>query len=104
VIADGAGRGGRNLEYLAGLTLGLGGAPGIYALAVDTDGLDGNADHAGAMVVPETLARGGAAGLSLAGLLAASDSYRWFDACNLLLKPGPTRTNVNDFRLILCIP
>jgi glycerate 2-kinase len=104
VIADGAGRGGRNLEYLAGLTLGLGGAPGIYALAVDTDGLDGNADHAGAMVVPETLARGGAAGLSLAALLAASDSYRWFDACNLLLKPGPTRTNVNDFRLILCIP
>jgi hydroxypyruvate reductase len=100
--AAGGGRGGRNTEYLAALALELGGAPGIYALAADTDGIDGHGDHAGGIVVPETLAMGAARGLSLHELLAQHDSYRYFDACNLLLKTGPTRTNVNDFRLILC--
>jgi len=102
VLGAGGGRGGRNTEYLAALALELGGAPGIFALAADTDGIDGHGDHAGGVVVPETLALGAAQGLDLEQLLARHDTYRYFDACGLLLKTGPTRTNVNDFRLILC--
>jgi len=104
VLGDADGRGGRNLEYLAGLALELAGAPGIFALAADTDGIDGHGDHAGGLVTPDMLARGSALGLSLEALLARHDSYRFFDACDLLLRTGPTRTNVNDFRLIVCRP
>lgn len=104
VLGNAEGRGGRNLEYLAGLALELRGAPGIFALAADTDGIDGNGDHAGGLVTPDMLARGAALGLSLDALLARHDSYRFFDACDLLLRTGPTRTNVNDFRLIVCRP
>jgi len=104
VLGDGDGRGGRNTEYLAALALELDGAPGIYALAADTDGIDGHGDHAGGIVVPEMLEIGAARGLSLADLLARHDTYSYFDACGLLLRTGPTRTNVNDFRLILCQP
>ena len=104
VLGEGGGRGGRNTEYLAALALELDGAPGIAALAADTDGIDGHGDHAGGIVVPETLALGAARDLSLADLLARHDTYSYFDACGLLLKTGPTRTNVNDFRLILCEP
>jgi glycerate 2-kinase len=103
-VVDEGGRGGRNTEYLAALALALDGAPGIAALAADTDGIDGHGDHAGAIVVPETLELGAKRGMSLAELLARHDTYRYFDACDLLLKTGPTRTNVNDFRLILCEP
>ena len=101
-VVDAAGRGGRNTEYLASLALELDGAAGICALAADTDGIDGHGDHAGGIVVPETLQLGAERGLSLASLLARHDTYRYFDACSLLLRTGPTRTNVNDFRLILC--
>jgi len=104
VLGDAEGRGGRNLEYLSGLALELAGAPGIFALAADTDGIDGHGDHAGGLVTPDMLARGAARGLSLETLLARHDSYRFFDACDLLLRTGPTRTNVNDFRLIVCRP
>jgi hydroxypyruvate reductase len=104
VLGDEGGRGGRNTEYLAALALELDGAPGIAALAADTDGIDGHGDHAGGIVVPETLVLGAARDLSLAELLARHDTYSYFDACGLLLKTGPTRTNVNDFRLILCEP
>ena len=97
-------RGGRNTEYLASLALALDGAPGIYALAADTDGIDGHGDHAGAIVVPETLRRGAARGESLATALARHDTYSYFDSGRYLMKTGPTRTNVNDFRLILCQP
>jgi len=102
VLGEGGGRGGRNTEYLAAFALELDGAPGIYALAADTDGIDGHGDHAGGIVVPDLLELGRARGLSLAELLARHDSYSYFDGCSLLLKTGPTRTNVNDFRLILC--
>jgi glycerate 2-kinase len=102
VLGEGSGRGGRNTEYLASLALELDGAPDVCALAADTDGIDGHGDHAGAVIVPETLALGAAQGLSLSELLAQHDSYRYFDACELLIRTGPTRTNVNDFRLILC--
>jgi len=104
VIGDGGGRGGRNTEYLAALALELDGVPGVAALAADTDGIDGHGDHAGGIVLPEMLAVGARLGLSLAELLARHDTYSYFDACGLLLKTGPTRTNVNDFRLILCEP
>lgn len=102
VLGDGSGRGGRNTEYLAALALELDGEPGVFALAADTDGIDGHGDHAGGVVVPETLALGAARGMSLAELLARHDTYSYFDACGLLVRTGPTRTNVNDFRLILC--
>ncbi len=105
VIGKGAsGRGGRNTEYLAALAVELDGARGIHALAADTDGIDGHGDHAGAIAVPEILRRGAALGLDLGRMLALHDTYEYFDACGLLLKTGPTRTNVNDFRLILCQP
>ena len=102
VLGEGGGRGGRNTEYLAALALELGGCSGIAALAADTDGIDGHGDHAGGIVVPETLALGATRGLALDVLLAQHDTYSYFDACGLLVKTGPTRTNVNDFRLILC--
>jgi hydroxypyruvate reductase len=102
VLGHDGGRGGRNTEYLAALALALNGAPGIFALAADTDGIDGHGDHAGAIVVPELPQLGAKCGLSLKELLARHDTYSYFDGCGLLLKTGPTRTNVNDFRLILC--
>jgi hydroxypyruvate reductase len=104
VLGAEGGRGGRNTEYLAALALELAGARGIYALAADTDGIDGHGDHAGAIVMPDVLPLGAARGLALDELLARHDTYSYFDACGLLLRTGPTRTNVNDFRLILCQP
>lgn len=96
-----AGRGGRNTEFLLGLALGLAGTPGIWAVAGDTDGIDGTEDAAGAFVVPETLARARAAGLDPHAVLAAHDSYGLFDAIGDLIRTGPTLTNVNDIRAIL---
>jgi len=104
VLGEGGGRGGRNTEYLASLAIALDGCAGVYALAADTDGIDGQGDHAGALVVPETLRHGAARGEALAAALARHDTYSYFDSGRYLLKPGPTRTNVNDFRLILCQP
>jgi len=102
VLRASGGRGGRNLEYLSGLALGLDGCAGVYAIAADTDGIDGHGDHAGGLVVPSMLATGAARGVRLESALERHDSYSFFEACGLLVKTGPTRTNVNDFRLILC--
>jgi hydroxypyruvate reductase len=104
VVSRTGGRGGRNLVYLSSLALALEGSPGIFALAADTDGIDGHGDHAGGIVLPSMIATGAERGVSLEALLAADDSYTFFDACDLLIRTGPTRTNVNDFRLILCHP
>jgi hydroxypyruvate reductase len=104
VLGKTGGRGGRNLEYLSALALELGGAPGVHALAADTDGIDGHGDHAGGIVTPGMLELGAQRGASLAERLAEHDSYTFFDVCDLLVRTGPTRTNVNDFRLILCEP
>ena len=97
----GFGRGGRNTEYLLALAAGLGGAPGIWALACDTDGIDGTEDSAGAVLAPDSLARAAAIGLDARAMLAAHDSYGFFAALGDLVVTGPTRTNVNDFRAIL---
>jgi glycerate 2-kinase len=97
------GRGGRNTEFLLSLALALDGAPGIHALAGDTDGIDGTEDAAGAIVSPDTLARARAAGLDPAKMLAAHDSYTLFDAIGDLVRTGPTLTNVNDLRAILVL-
>jgi hydroxypyruvate reductase len=96
-----AGRGGRNTEFLLGLAVALDAAPGIWAAAGDTDGIDGTEDAAGAIVAPDTLARARAAGLDPRGVLAAHDSYGLFDAIGDLIRTGPTLTNVNDIRAIL---
>ncbi len=95
------GSGGRSTESLLGLALALAGEPGVWALCADTDGIDGKSDAAGAVAAPDTLARARAAGLDPRAMLAAHDSYGLFDALGDLVRPGPTLTNVNDFRAIL---
>lgn len=99
-----AGRGGRNCEYILSLALHLDGAPTIYALACDSDGIDGSEDNAGAFIAPDSLSRGQAAEASAQQMLQAHDSYSYFEKIGDLLKTGPTRTNVNDLRLILVFP
>jgi len=95
------GKGGRNLEYLLGLAIALDGAPGISALACDTDGIDGTEDAAGAVVVEDTLERARKFGLDPAEHLSTNNAYSFFEALGDLVVTGPTRTNVNDFRVIL---
>jgi len=100
VSVRGQGRGGRNAEFLLGLALALDGAPGIHAAAIDSDGIDGSEDNAGAVVTPDTLARARAAGLDPAARLADNDAYTLFQRLGDLIVTGPTRTNVNDLRVI----
>ena len=96
-----AGKGGRNTEFLLGLAVALRGAAGIWAVAGDTDGIDGSEDAAGALLTPETLAKARAAGLDPTAMLAGHDSFSVFDAVGDLIRTGPTLTNVNDLRAIL---
>ncbi len=98
---EGHGRGGRNAEALLGCAVTLAGAPGIWALMGDTDGIDGSETNAGAIATPDTLARARAKGLDPRAILAHHDSYSLFAALGDLLEPGPTLTNVNDFRAVL---
>ena len=101
VTIRGEGRGGPNAEYMMAMALELNGAPEINALAGDTDGIDGSEDNAGALITPDTLARARAKGLNTAAMLAANDSYKYFQTLGDLLMTGPTFTNVNDLRVIL---
>ncbi|HEV7318122.1 MAG TPA: glycerate kinase [Ensifer sp.] len=101
VTIRGKGKGGRNSEFLLALALGIDGAKGVSALAADTDGIDGSEDNAGAFADDTTIARLAAQRLDAAGLLQKNDSWTAFDALGDLFKPGPTGTNVNDFRAIL---
>ncbi len=101
VTVRGSGRGGRNAEFLLGLAVALDGAPGIHAIACDTDGIDGTEDNAGAVIGPDSLARAASLGLDVAARLADNDAYSVFAALGDLIVTGPTRTNVNDFRAIL---
>jgi hydroxypyruvate reductase len=104
VTVTGRGRGGRNAEFLLALAIALEGAPGTFALACDTDGIDGSEDNAGASIAPDTLLRAQAAGLDPRLLLADNDGYGFFASLGDLVMTGPTLTNVNDFRAILVLP
>jgi glycerate 2-kinase len=96
-----AGRGGRNTEYLLGFAIAMAGEPDVFALAGDSDGIDGTEDAASAIVMPDTLARGRAAGLDSRAYLVAHDSFSFFDGIGDLIRTGPTGTNVNDIRAVL---
>lgn len=97
------GRGGRAGEFCMGLAEGLQGQAGVWALAADTDGIDGVEDNAGAQVAPDTLARATARGLKLSEHQLRNDAYGFFEALGDLVVTGPTNTNVNDFRAILVL-
>ena len=101
VTVRGTGRGGRNVEFLLGFGLALGPCPGVYALAADTDGVDGTDPVAGAIWRPDTLERAGRMHLSPGSHLEANDAHSFFGALGDSLVTGPTRTNVNDFRAVL---
>lgn len=101
VTVRGRGRGGRCSEFLLSLAVELDGMPGVHALACDTDGIDGSEDNAGAVLGPDSLARAVAAGAAPKKLLANNDGYSFFEALDDLVVTGPTRTNVNDYRVIL---
>lgn len=103
VTVRGQGQGGRNTEFLLSLACGLQSAQGIYALAADTDGIDGSKDNCGAVLTPDSLARAAALGHCATAHLADNDGYAFFDALGELMFSGPTRTNVNDFRAILIL-
>ena len=98
-----AGRGGRAGEFCLGLAHALQGQAGVWALAADTDGVDGSEDNAGAFVAPDTLARARATGLRVEDFMARNDAWTYFSALGDLLVTGPTYTNVNDFRAILVL-
>jgi hydroxypyruvate reductase len=97
------GRGGRAGEFLMGCALALQGQAGVHVLAADTDGIDGIESNAGAIVTPSTLARAQALGLNTAAMLDRHDAYPFFEALGDLVVPGPTFTNVNDFRALLVL-
>jgi hydroxypyruvate reductase len=97
------GRGGRAGEFCMGLALALQGQSGVYALAADTDGIDGIEDNAGAYVAPDTLARARARGMKIDQYLDRNDAYGYFEPLGDLVITGPTHTNVNDFRAILVL-
>jgi hydroxypyruvate reductase len=95
------GRGGRCTEFLLSLAVELEDAHGVYALAADTDGIDGSEANAGAWLDVATAARAAANGVKARAALDAHDAYGFFAAGGTLIETGPTRTNVNDFRIIL---
>jgi hydroxypyruvate reductase len=103
VTRRGSGVGGPNAEYALALAIALDGAAGIHAIACDTDGIDGAAEVAGALIGPGTLAAAGAAGRDPAAALEANDAHGFFAAVGGQVVTGPTLTNVNDFRAILVL-
>ena len=99
-VRNKGGRGGRATEFLLGCAIALQGESGVHVLAADTDGIDGIEDNAGAIVTPGTLARASAMGLKAAEFLVRNDAYNFFKPLGDLVAPGPTFTNVNDFRAL----
>ncbi len=97
------GRGGRAGEFCMGLAQALQGIPGVYAIAADTDGIDGVEDNAGVYVTPDTLQRAAARGMKVSDYLDRNDSYGYFSSIDDLVITGPTNTNVNDFRALLIL-
>ena len=100
VTVRGKGRGGRNVEFLLSLAVDLDGSLGAFALAADTDGIDGAEEVAGAIITPDTIARA-AAGIDAKERLADNDGHGFFEALGDQVITGPTLTNVNDFRAVL---
>ncbi len=103
VTVRGKGRGGRNAEFLLSLAATLNGLAGIYALACDTDGIDGSENNAGALYQPDSIVRAEKLGVRARAMLDDNDGYGFFSALGDLVVTGPTRTNVNDFRAILIL-
>jgi len=103
LAGEAKGRGGRAGEFCMGLALALQGQAGVWALAADTDGIDGVEDNAGAWVAPGTLARAQALGMKIERYLDRNDAYGFFHALGDLMITGPTHTNVNDFRAVLVL-
>ena len=103
VTVRGKGRGGRNAEFLLALAVTLNADPGIYALAGDTDGVDGTEDNAGAILAPDSLSRALSHNLDAKSMLADNDGYSFFSGLGDLVITGPTLTNVNDFRAVLIL-
>ena len=101
VTVRGKGRGGRNVEFLLATAVALNGRPGIWAIAGDTDGIDGAEEIAGAIITPDTIARAAEKGISAKERLADNDGHGFFEALGDQIITGPTLTNVNDFRAIL---
>jgi hydroxypyruvate reductase len=101
VTMKGHGRGGRCAEFLLSLGIELDALENVYALACDTDGIDGSEDNAGAILMPDALVRASRKGIRADKLLADNDAYTFFAAIDALVLTGPTRTNVNDYRVIL---
>ena len=97
------GRGGRAGEFCLGLAVALQAQAGVWAIAADTDGIDGIEDNAGARVSPDTLARAEVAGVKATDCLDRNDAYGFFEAVGDLAVTGPTHTNVNDFRAMLVL-
>jgi hydroxypyruvate reductase len=104
VTIRGQGRGGRNVEFLLALAVALGDMNGVYALAGDTDGVDGIEEIAGALLTPNTLARAWGLGMNPRTFLDRNDAHSFFQALGDSVVTGPTLTNVNDFRAILIDP
>jgi len=100
VTVRGNGSGGRNVEFLLSLAIALQGRADVYALAGDTDGVDGMADIAGAYIGPDTLQKG----VDAQKFLDNNDAHSYFTAIGQSVVTGPTLTNVNDFRAILLLP
>jgi glycerate 2-kinase len=100
-VRDKTGIGGPNTEFLLALAIALDGAPGIFALACDTDGYDGVGNNAGAIIGPDTLDRARKKNLDPVQALATNNSYCFFEVLGDLVVTGPTQTNVSDFRAIL---
>jgi glycerate 2-kinase len=101
VTVRGHGRGGRCSEFLLSLVIELAGMKDVYALACDTDGIDGCENNAGAIAMPDSLKRAGRAGIRPERMLAENDAHGFFEALGDLVTTGPTRTSVNDYRIIL---
>lgn len=104
VHVDGDGEGGPNTQFMLQAAIALNGRENVYGLACDTDGIDGSADNAGAIITPRTLPHALKNGLNAQKYLENNDSYNFFKAIDSLVMTGPTYTNVNDYRVFLLLP
>ena len=100
-IKNNNGKGGRNTQFLLSLAIALASTKNVYAIACDTDGIDGSENNAGAILYPDTLERAYKKGLNPKDYLERNDSYSFFYKLGDIIETGPTYTNVNDFRAIL---